>query len=560
MWGSQLGKTMLLVSLIAYSMQCDAGPTMLVAPNETSVRELMGTRIYPTFDASPNLKGMLLPEHLRTMVMLKTTHGLMFCAWSGSVTKLGEKSIRYLLCTEVDKYSREITGEADSLDLATERTKAFPNPKIIYESTPTIEGSSRVEALYLASDRRRYHMPCPHCNEYQDLIPEQLRWPHGDDGHSVAPEVARENTYYECVLCRKAIRDIHKPAMLQAGRWLREGETIDTSGRVSGCDTRVARRVGFHLSTLYSPIVPWGKVAQKWIEASHSRDPNKIQNIVNGWYARTWAPPARRMDNHEILAARGIDLGLEYDEGTCPLRPNAIIVSADIQEREIWYVVRAWCANGKSYLLRYGYVEQPNDFDKLQIENQHEFMFPGGAARAGYVFVDTGYRTKETYEACKRYNWNAMKGHDHEGMSVLQAKDQRVSAVRLWSFRAPVYKDRLFSLIHHTPLDGAGSWMLHRGTGLDYARQVSAEQRQLLRDKSGRDKYAWVKVYRQNHFLDCETMNLAAAEIIGMDKVESAIGAGSDARTSVEANLLATADAELRSYDPLAGLSVKDWN
>jgi phage terminase large subunit GpA-like protein len=49
---------------------------------------------------------------------------------------------------------------------------------------------------------------------------------------------------------------------------------------------------------------------------------------------------------------------------------------------------------------------------------------------------------------------------------------------------------------------------LHADTGIDYARQVLAEQKQ--RDKKG--KVTWVQVRRDNHLLDCEIYSDACAD------------------------------------------------
>ena len=42
--------------------------------------------------------------------------------------------------------------------------------------TPTIAGRSRIEREYLASNQRRFFVPCPACGEMQWLRFEQLLW------------------------------------------------------------------------------------------------------------------------------------------------------------------------------------------------------------------------------------------------------------------------------------------------------------------------------------------------------------------------------------------------
>jgi phage terminase large subunit GpA-like protein len=46
--------------------------------------------------------------------------------------------------------------------------------RVLLISTPTEKGLSRIERLYEATDRRRYHVPCPHCANWITLEFEQL--------------------------------------------------------------------------------------------------------------------------------------------------------------------------------------------------------------------------------------------------------------------------------------------------------------------------------------------------------------------------------------------------
>lgn len=79
--------------------------------------------------------------------------------------------------------------------------------KILAVSTPTLEGLSRIEALYKASDQRRYFVPCPHCCHYQVLV-----WS-GVVGEKDKPETAR----YRCEPCEALIDNWQKTEMLARG-------------------------------------------------------------------------------------------------------------------------------------------------------------------------------------------------------------------------------------------------------------------------------------------------------------------------------------------------------
>jgi hypothetical protein len=105
------------------------------------------------------------------------------------------------------------------------RAYALAVRKGLSESTPAIQGVSRIEREYEASDQRRFFVPSPNCRALRWLKFERLRWDKGK------PEI----TNYECDACNAAIED-HKTAMLAAA------EAADPG------------TIGFHLSALYSPV------------------------------------------------------------------------------------------------------------------------------------------------------------------------------------------------------------------------------------------------------------------------------------------------------------------
>ncbi len=497
-WATQVGKTALLTALVGYISANDPGPTAIVGPDRPAVLELSTTRIYPTFEASPELARQLLPEHRRQALLMDLPEQFVHFAWSGSVSSLGAKTIRFLMCTEIDKWSKQKSSEGDSLSLAEERVKAYPgNTKRLFESTPSIAGDSRIEEKYEASDRRVFELPCPHCEVRSELEFEQLRWPHGDDGHSMPPDVAREQTHYECKHCKGRIEDIHKPRMLLGGRWIKRG---------------ASRRIaGFHLSSLYSPAVSFGQVGEAWLRAARSGEPRKIQTFVNGWLARTYAPPARETRRDQILAHRVLGSALEFAEWTMPMMPAVIVLTADVQQESIYWTVRGWEATGTSAMAAYG---QCRTWDELYAVSQTQVSLPDGSvASAGFVFVDSGYRTEEVYRICEHFNWNPTKGHDSDRAKDVSESRQPGGQV-LFVFSAPKFKEELFYRIVDVPVGDPGGWLLHKGTDFDYARHLTSEKRVPKKDQYGRTKQVWVLTHHDNHWLDCEVLQCLALTVL----------------------------------------------
>ena len=89
--------------------------------------------------------------------------------FSPSAVGLRSMAARYLFLDEVDAYPLDVDGEGDPMCSAMARARTFARRKIFLCSTPLNSGTSRIEAAYEESDKRRYWVPCPFCDQYQVL-------------------------------------------------------------------------------------------------------------------------------------------------------------------------------------------------------------------------------------------------------------------------------------------------------------------------------------------------------------------------------------------------------
>ena len=124
------------------------------------------------------------------------------------------------MADEVDKWPADVDNEGPPLGLLEERMSNFSRRKLIIASTCNIKGTSNIEREYLASDQRRYHVPCPHCHELQILewgakASWGIKWKKSDSGAAL-PETA----VYVCRHCGAEIEEHHKNTMLAGGVWI----------------------------------------------------------------------------------------------------------------------------------------------------------------------------------------------------------------------------------------------------------------------------------------------------------------------------------------------------
>lgn len=214
------------------------------------------------------------------------------------------------------------------------------------------------------------------------------------------------------------------------------------------------------------------------------------------------------------------------------------------QEGEFYYVLRAW-SDKEARRLDYGHLFS---FDAIE-QKQAEFGVP-----ANHVAIDSGYRTREVYSYCCKNGWTAFKGEsvEHFTHSVRRGKlkdfvrrsystpakgdpeagkrrqGQRFCKLVRWS--NPAIKDRLKRL-----RDGKGVKWQHTQTKesedeLEYERQMRAEYPVIKKDVNGRRSRSWTCPSGNNHFFDCEALQVLMATLFDMltDNLEDAVNVDSE--------------------------------
>ena len=250
-FAAQTGKTEVGLGWIGYVMHHSPAPMLVVVPTLEVRKRWTKQRLDPLINETPALRELLANrkrDAANAEDMKDFPGGILVIGGANSPASLASMPIRYVLCDEVDRFPWEVGQEGDPLGLIDERTKTFPRRKVLLVSTPTVKGLSRIETEYEKSDMRQYHVPCPHCGEYQ-----VLRWRHDDGSYGLVHSAATGATRYACRACGTLIDEHHKPAMLERGLWIpRHPE-------------RPVR--GYHLSGLYSPLglgFTWSELWDKW--------------------------------------------------------------------------------------------------------------------------------------------------------------------------------------------------------------------------------------------------------------------------------------------------------
>ncbi len=505
---AQVGYTTGLQNLIGWSIDQDAAPVLLVMPSQDEARKLVDEQIIPLIDSCPQLQTHLLRSdpNAITKEVLKFDTMPLYLGWSGSAATLGRRSVKTVLMDEVDKFNPFSGRDAAPIPLARKRVTNYRHRgRVLIGSTPTTADGEVSKAFAGCPDKRAFQCPCVHCGIFQTLTFPQIKFTTPDiaDPAVRADYIALhpEATHYECVGCRGRITDAHKPALLARGVWASEGQVIDRHGNADR-PRPAAKRVGFHLSALLSPWVSFAQVASAFIRAQDD------YGALMEWRNQTMG------ETHEAVVTtfKADDLRQQRptapDAGIVPRWAGKVIATADVHLNRYNFVVRAHGRGDRSQLLTAGTCDTLEDLTRIclntpfQVQGSTQTMLPA------IMFVDAGYRTDEIY---------AYSQTDGRIKPCLGARSYNPDRLLHWAMASKelgvnvVTIDTQYYKTKLATLRSSGKWKITKVVDDDYLTQMAGEHKVVDR-KSGRE--VWVKISSgaQNHFMDCETYNLAAAD------------------------------------------------
>lgn len=510
MASTQCGKTESMLNMMGYSIDQDAGPTLLVMPREEDARSFSSRRIIPMIFMSPKLR-----QHLTsntddlTKMEISLDRMTIFMSGANSPSGLAQRPIRYLFLDETDKYPVFAGKESDPIKLATERTRTFWNRKIVKCSTPTTE-EGYIFREYERSDMRKFHVPCPFCGKRQVFTWPQVRWP--EDVRDPEEVKAKRLAWYECAHCKGVITDGMKQRMLLQGEWIVEGSVAE--------DAMSRSRAGFWINAIYSPWLSFSDIAAEWLN-SYQR-PELLMNFVNSWLAEPWRETLGKTRPDEIRA-----LARPYRAGIVPDGVQALTGGVDVQKDHFYVVIRGWGFLQESWLIlavrleKWEHVAQVLFNTNYSTEDPNQYPFP-----VMRVCIDTGYRTAEVYGFCREMGGRAVpiKGRDHLGGEVFRpATIDRMptgqiipGGLKLMHLDTAYFKDKIARLVKNTAPDAPGGWHVHQNPSDDYVKQFCGEHKVIVRDKKTRrvrEEWRPVAAHAAAHYFDAEVYAAAAAEM-----------------------------------------------
>jgi len=500
-FGTQGGKTECIFNMMGYAIDQDPGPMLLVYPDDQLAKRISENRVQPAIKLCPTLAEKF-DERRSDLKELQFDNTYIALEGANSPAKLASRPIRYLFRDEIDKFADWSGKEADPLKLSEERTKTFWNKKIVDASTPTLKTGNIWQFYQKASVRYKYYVPCPHCGHYQKFEFKQIKWP--QDYHD-EPDLVREHACYECINCGKAIEDRHKLKMLRAGRWECEEKP---KGKITS--------VAYHLSSIYSPFVTFGRVAYEFLTSKD--EPAELMNFINSWLAEPWESEATKMRSDAVLM-----MAADHMRGQVPDEAIILTCGIDVQKDHFWWTVRAWGEKCTSWNVDYGRAETWPEIDEI-INRAYPSIY-GEAFYINLVCMDSGYNTDEVYDYAAENLGLVLptKGSSKPLraryiVTKIDKGNSKANGLNLYIFDPMQFKDFIFGRLNRK-VGSPGSWMVAKDCERLYADQICSEQKVVITDKKGRTHEEYVPIMKShpnNHLLDAECNAALAAEILGV--------------------------------------------
>jgi len=379
MTSSQVGKTECLNNVVGFYIAQDPAPILMVQPTLEMAETWSKDRLAPMLRDTPALRGKVAEARSRdsgnTLRHKEFPGGHITIAGANSASGLAARPIRILLADEIDRYPPSAGTEGDPVSLARRRTATFWNRKIVMASTPTVKGASRIEAEWELSDKRLYHVPCPHCGEHQVLAWKQVIWPQGRPNEAA----------YHCEACGAVWSEADRLGAIRRGEWRSTAQGNGTTA-------------GFWLSELYSPWSSPATMARSFLDAKGH--PEKLKTWVNTSLGETWEEDAERVDGHTLETRRET-----WDEAP----PAVLVVTAgvDTQDDRLEVSLLGWGLGEECWVLAHRVLygdpsgnELWRELDGLLLERMA--TSDGRALPIAAACIDTGgHHTLAAYRFCR---------------------------------------------------------------------------------------------------------------------------------------------------------------
>lgn len=528
---SQVGKTEMLMNMLGYVVDVDPGPVMWCLPTVDNAQDFSKRRLDPFIrDTEPvrrKVAGSKSRSSDNTILKKRFPGGMLTLTGSNSPASLASVPARYVFGDEIDRWARDAGGEGDPAGLLEARTATFWNKKIVMVSTPTVMGSSAIEAEFSLGTQERWCARCPHCGVYRFVEFDNVRFDHEREVVGEKVQYRVSNVAYACPECGCLSSEADMRAAEH--RWVADRPDAAAHGTRS-----------FWINAFSSPWTPWELITRRFLEAKE--DPAKLKVVFNTLLGQLWEERGEVQDA-EALGDSREDYGCELPDGvlclTCGIDTQDNRLEYEVvghgMFQETWGIERGVLWGRPDAPSRKG---QPNVWEQLDGVLDRRWTYADGRTlKISLSFVDSGgHCTQEVYRECAERMGKRLfpiKGKGGEGVpftgkptkQTFAARDargrRRQASVWLYTLGVDSGKEKIMSALQvrepgprycHFPLGDERGYDASFFSGLVSERMVQTSQ----------GKWQWQKIpgHRRNEALDCRNYANAALSALAPDMAQ----------------------------------------
>lgn len=430
---AQLGYTVGVVcNVMGYHAHQRPSVQIAVFPREKSAKDFAAEKFDPMVRATKPLAERISLKSRAAGNSQTRKHypgGLIKLVGSNSPSDVKSTSARVVIVEEPDDASTNVRGQGDSIKLAEERAKAYPDHLILIGGTPTAKNASSIEQEILASDQRKYLLPCPHCDEShvpaweRVVIPEATEQP----PREIYGTARWEEAFYTCPACGATWSEAERREAIRRGHF--EATAPATAA------------VGFIVNELLSTFEGSriSVLARKYLEAKHRQDEGDNSEMIAFWNSTLGLPWEYRGELPEEDELR--DRAEPYAEWTVPEGGLVPVLAVDVQHDRL--AVTCWVIGRREEMWLAYWGEIPGqtiiamagawvDLDQLlEVTIRHA---SGAALPIAAVAIDSsdGQTSSAVYDFVRKRNRRERPVYAIKGASDSEGK------VEIW--RAPMAK------------------------------------------------------------------------------------------------------------------------
>lgn len=314
--------------------------------------------------------------------------GRLIMCGANSPAGLASRPVRVLLADEVDRFPDSAGTEGDPVDLAAKRMTTFWNRVMGLFSTPTNEGSSRIDVEYQTGTQEEWQHECPNCGEYHLIRHTEMECETEEHKDAKGRKIVIvSDVKWRCPDCGSTFSEDEMRKVPQ--KYIPKNPAAMHNGIRS-----------FFVNGFTSPWLTWNDIMREWLEAKG--DPTREKVVMNTRFGESYAQQGAFEDYQQFIRRRE-KYGADIPDGVLLLTG-----AVDTQDNRLEYEITGWGYGEECWGICKGVIlGQPDNkatWDALDAVLDKVYRFKNGTGlKVARAFIDSGgHYTSKVYEYCEK--------------------------------------------------------------------------------------------------------------------------------------------------------------